>query len=134
MNGCCDFVCQSMPARSQTEPLAGPLAGRATRPASRPANQAGRTFGRRIRAFFAWTVPSAGLVLLPKCPACLAGYVLVWTGLSLSFSTAAYLRWAMMTVFAGTLVLLVAHRLNRFRRFREKGDIQNIPNAAFARK
>jgi hypothetical protein len=107
-----------MPGSARTYPLAGPLAGRSARLASEPANKAGGTFGRRIRTFLAWMLPSAGLVLLPKCPACLAGYVLVWTGLGLSFSAATYLRWAMMIVFAGTLVVLVAHRLNRFRWFR----------------
>ncbi len=51
------------------------------------------TWVRRVREIFAWVCPSAILVLLPKCPACLAAYVTLWTGLGLSLSTTAYLRW-----------------------------------------
>jgi hypothetical protein len=51
---------------------------------------------RRVREVFAWVLPSAVLVLAPKCPACLAAHVLLWTGLGLSFSAATYLRWALL--------------------------------------
>jgi hypothetical protein len=48
---------------------------------------------RRAREVAAWVVPSAILVLVPKCPACLAAHVALWTGLGLSLSAAACLRW-----------------------------------------
>ncbi len=48
---------------------------------------------RRAREVFAWALPSAILVLVPKCPACLAAHVTLWTGLGLSLATATYLRW-----------------------------------------
>jgi hypothetical protein len=47
---------------------------------------------RRVREVFSWLIPSATLVWAPKCPACLAAYVALWTGLGLSLSTAAYMR------------------------------------------
>ena len=50
------------------------------------------TWVRRVREIFAWVLPSAILVLVPKCPACLAAHVMLWTGLGLSLSTATYLR------------------------------------------
>jgi hypothetical protein len=50
------------------------------------------TWVRSVREIFAWALPSALLVLVPKCPACLAAYVTLWTGLGLSLSTATYVR------------------------------------------
>ena len=41
---------------------------------------------RRGREILAWALPSAVLVLVPKCPACLAAQVTLWTGLGLSLS------------------------------------------------
>jgi hypothetical protein len=71
------------------------------------------TWARRVRAIFAWVLPSAILVLVPKCPACLAAHVMLWTGLGLSFSTATYLRWVLMFLGAASLLFLIVKRLNR---------------------
>ena len=68
---------------------------------------------RRLRDISAWLLPSAGLVLIPKCPACLAAYVSLGTGLSLSFSTATYLRWVLLFLCVASLLFLVAQRLER---------------------
>lgn len=70
---------------------------------------------RRVREIFAWLVPSASLVLVPKCPACLAAYVALWTGLGLSLSTATYLRWGLLTVCVASLLYLIVERLHRTR-------------------
>jgi hypothetical protein len=72
------------------------------------------TRSRRVREVFAWVLPSAVLVLVPKCPACLAAYVMLWTGLGLSFSTATYLRWALLFLCVASLLFLVVNRLYRF--------------------
>ena len=51
--------------------------------------------------------------MVPKCPACLAAYVALWTGLGLSLSTATYLRWVVLFLCAAALLFLVARRLGR---------------------
>jgi hypothetical protein len=60
-----------------------------------------------------WALPSAILMLVPKCPACLAAHVALWTGLGLSLSTATYLRWALLLVGIGSLLFLIVERLDR---------------------
>jgi hypothetical protein len=47
-------------------------------------------------------------LLIPKCPACLAAHLAVWTGLGLSFATAQYLRWSMLAISAALLVYCMA--------------------------
>jgi hypothetical protein len=64
------------------------------------------TWGRRCREITAWVFPSAVLVLMPKCPACLAGYVAVWTGLGLSLTAATYVRWVLLILCAVSLLYL----------------------------
>ena len=58
-------------------------------PAARP------SFAGRLLRLTGWLVPSTILVLMPKCPACLAAYVAIGTGLALTASTASYLRAAL---------------------------------------
>jgi hypothetical protein len=70
---------------------------------------------RGVREIFAWVLPSAILVLVPKCPACLAAHVAIWTGLGLSLSTATYLRWALLFLCVASLLFLILKRLDRLR-------------------
>ena len=71
------------------------------------------TWVRRVREIFAWVLPSAILVLVPKCPACLAAHVTLWTGLGLSLSTATYLRWVLLFLCVASLLFLIVERLDR---------------------
>jgi hypothetical protein len=71
------------------------------------------TWPRRVREMFAWVLPSAILVLVPKCPACLAAHVMLWTGLGLSFSAATYLRWGLLFLCVAALLFLFVERMNR---------------------
>jgi hypothetical protein len=60
-----------------------------------------------------WIIPSAVMALLPKCPACLAVYLAVWTGLGVSFTTAAFLRWALLCLCIASLGYLTVSRMVR---------------------
>jgi len=51
--------------------------------------------------------------LVPKCPACLAAYVTLWTGLGLSLATATYLRWMLLFLCVASLLFLIVKRLDR---------------------
>jgi hypothetical protein len=73
------------------------------------------TWLRSVREICAWALPSAILVLVPKCPACLAAYVTLWTGLGLSLVTATYLRWLLLFVGVASLLFLIVQRLDRIR-------------------
>ena len=68
---------------------------------------------RPIPAVFAWFLPCATLMLVPKCPACLAAYLTLWTGLGLSLVAAAYLRWALLFLCVASLIFLILARLVR---------------------
>ena len=71
------------------------------------------TWLRRIRQSFAWVLPSAVLVLVSKCPACLAAHMMLWTGLGLSLATATYLRWVLLFLCVASLLILVVKRLDQ---------------------
>lgn len=61
----------------------------------------------------AGVVPGLILLLMPKCPACLAAYLAVGAGISLSMADAASLRLGLSTLCAVTLILLAASYLTR---------------------
>jgi hypothetical protein len=65
------------------------------------------------RGVIAWSIPGIVLVLFPKCPACLAAYVAIWTGVGLSLSTATYLRWALLGLCIISLMYLTIQFLGR---------------------
>ena len=52
-------------------------------------------------------------MLVPKCPACLAAHVTLWTGLGLSLATATYLRWVLLFLGVASLLFLIVQRLDR---------------------
>lgn len=78
-----------------------------------------RSYCRRSAEVAGWVIPGATLALLPKCPACVAAYVALATGLGVSFSTAAYIRTSIVIVSIPVLVFAVARR---FAIIRSRGD------------
>lgn len=75
-------------------------------------------FRWKKREGLAWLLPGMLILLVPKCPACLAGYVALATGIGLSLPVASGLRIAMLVACAITLAVLLGRSLYRFRKDR----------------
>jgi hypothetical protein len=63
-------------------------------------------------------LPGVLLLLVPKCPMCLALYISAATGIGIPFATAKYLRIGLIVGCVGALLLF---SWRRWREFREKG-------------
>jgi hypothetical protein len=60
-----------------------------------------------------WIIPSATLVLLPKCPVCVAAYVALFSGVGISVASAANLRISLLILCVAALLCLALKRLYR---------------------
>jgi len=72
-----------------------------------------RSFFEHLRDFAGWLLPSATLLLLPKCPLCLAGYIALGTGIGLSVSGATYLRLVLIVLCVTTLFYVAIRQISR---------------------
>jgi hypothetical protein len=70
---------------------------------------------RRAREAAGWIVPGAVLALMPKCPICLAAYVALGTGFTMSCSSAHILMRGLTMLCLGTLALCLVRRVVSFR-------------------
>ena len=68
---------------------------------------------RCCRQATGWVVPGLGLVLMPKCPACVAGYIAAITGLGVSMTVAAWLRWSMLGLCVAVLAYVAVRTVHR---------------------
>lgn len=75
----------------------------APRPASR--SRGGQTIG--------WIVPGATLILLPKCPLCLAAYVTLFSGIGITVAGASFLRTSLQMLSVAALLYLLIKHLRR---------------------
>jgi len=66
---------------------------------------------RRGGEIAGWLLSGATLVLMPKCPACLAAYVALATGAGITFTTAAWVRTFLLLLSLGSMAWLAANRL-----------------------
>lgn len=76
-------------------------------------NPPGARGAARFAGVAEWVAPAAVLALLPKCPMCVAAYVALFTGVSLSLPAATYLRGGMVAVCVISLALLAGRRVYR---------------------
>ena len=58
-------------------------------------------------------LPAVILVLLPKCPVCIAAYIAVVTGIGLSLPVTAHLRTLLVILCATSLIYFVARQIHR---------------------
>jgi hypothetical protein len=72
------------------------LAGRGPRP-----------LARRLSKASASILPAALLMLMPKCPLCLAAWLTIATGVSFSATGAAWLRWGITLLWLGALAVMI---------------------------
>jgi hypothetical protein len=69
---------------------------------------------RGVGRFFSWILPSAILVLMPKCPVCLAAYIALGAGVGLSLPSAENLRVGALALSGAVLSALVIRVAVRF--------------------
>lgn len=62
------------------------------------------------------------LLLMPKCPLCVAAYVALFTGISVSTATAGQLRTGIVMLCAALVCAFIAMCLVRMKRWRAKGN------------
>jgi hypothetical protein len=70
---------------------------------------------RRVRRSASWVAPTAVLLLVPKCPMCLAAYVVAATGVSMSVSVAGWVRMGLIGVSVGVLLAMAVAVVRRWR-------------------
>lgn len=85
-----------------------------------------RSAARKGAAVAGWVLPGAVLALMPKCPLCLAGYVVVLTGIGFSASTIEYARRGVVFVCVLCLAVLSARLLWRGVRWRRRRNVKAV--------
>src|SRR5262245_52990365 len=89
-----------------------------------------RNFARRSLDFAGWLLPGATLALLPKCPACLAAYIALGTGVGLSLPAATYLRILLMVLCIASLSYLAARQVRRWMALRANSPVTSYKSPA----
>jgi len=62
---------------------------------------------------FQWLFPATLLVLMPKCPLCVAAYIALFTGVGVSVSTARWIQILMLVFCLGSLAYLAVRYWRR---------------------
>jgi hypothetical protein len=66
-----------------------------------------------VASLIQWAVPVTALALMPKCPMCVAAYVVLFTGIGLSLPVAAAMRWALIAISIAALAYLLVRAARR---------------------
>jgi len=74
-----------------------------------------RTFAQHFLRIVGPIAPAITLALLPKCPVCLAAYLMTATGISISVAAAVSLRAFLVVVCVSSLVLLGRRHIRNLR-------------------
>ena len=72
-----------------------------------------RSRTRRSLGAAGYVVPSAILVLLPKCPACIVAYLAMGAGIGVTMTTAAALRVILLVLCVTCLAVVTVKRVRR---------------------
>jgi len=67
----------------------------------------------RLVGLAEWLIPSTILALMPKCPACVAAYVALATGIGILMPTATFIRYAMGVACVASLAFLLNRSIRR---------------------
>ncbi len=76
----------------------------------------------RMRRVASWLVPGTVLALMPKCPMCLAAYVALGTGVTISYASAHILMRLLTLLCISALILCAARRL--LKHIRQKSSLK----------
>jgi hypothetical protein len=68
---------------------------------------------RRAWRCIQWLFPATLLVLMPKCPLCVAAYVALFTGIGISVSAARWIQILMLVLCLTSLAYLVVRKRRR---------------------
>ena len=68
---------------------------------------------RRMTSLVQWAIPIVTLALVPKCPVCMAAYVLLFTGVGLSLAVATTIRWLLIAMSIAALAYLLLRSMRR---------------------
>jgi len=71
---------------------------------------------KRVVKAISKTVPGIMLVLMPKCPLCMAYYITLVTGAGVSFTTAKYLRITLLLVCISCFLYIAIMQLQKIYR------------------
>lgn len=76
-----------------------------------------------------WALPFAALALMPKCPGCVAAYVLLLTGAGISIAAASMMQTAVVWSSGLALVLLGARLLWKLRASHASAGVEPLDPA-----
>ena len=96
---------------------------------SAPCECARPGLARRMGRLAEWSapvIPAAALALLPKCPACIAAYAALWSGIGLSLTAAAQVRTGLLLITLALVAIPLARGWHRRRLSKSQGKSQGI--------